>query len=435
MRKLYSIFLSLLITASVFLPIRQTSAQSPEKMSFQAVIRNASDVLVVSQAIGMQISILQGSETGTPLYVETHTPTTNSNGLVTLEIGGGTAVTGTFEGIDWSTGIYFIKTETDPAGGTDYTITGTSQILSVPYALYADSSGNGFSGSYNDLMDRPDFSLWDKDSTDNVTITGNQSVAGDKTFTGTISASNKTITNVATPVNAQDVATKAYVDNLLSIIQFIQNGVTDVDGNKYKVVLIGTQVWMAENLKTTKYSNGDEIPNITDNTAWAGLTTSAYSWYDNDVASNKNINGALYNFYAVVDSRNLCPSGWHVPIDAEFTTLTDYLINNGYGYGGSGTDIPKSMASTSGWVSNPVEGTIGCDQTSNNSSGFNGFPSGYRNHTDGLFVEIGVNASWWSSSEVSSSSAKAIHLGHGHDYVFHNENIKQRGFSVRCIKD
>ena len=112
-------------------------------MSYQAVIRNATGALVTSHAVGMRISILQGSATGTTVYVETQTPTTNANGLMTIEIGVGTVVTGTFAGIDWSTGVYFIKTETDPTGGTSYTITGTSQVLSVPYSFYAKTAGNG----------------------------------------------------------------------------------------------------------------------------------------------------------------------------------------------------------------------------------------------------------------------------------------------------
>ena len=136
MKKLLILSVIIALTISVF-------AQSPQKMSYQAVIRNSSDQLITSHAVGMQISILQGSAEGTPVYVETQTPTTNANGLVTIEIGGGTIVTGTFAGIDWSTGVYFIKTETDPTGGTSYTITGTNQILSVPYALYSKAAGNG----------------------------------------------------------------------------------------------------------------------------------------------------------------------------------------------------------------------------------------------------------------------------------------------------
>lgn len=117
------------------------TAQAPQKMSYQAVIRNAANTLVTNQLVGMKISVLQGTSTGTAVYVETQTATTNANGLVSLEIGSGAVVSGTFSGINWSTGSYFIKTETDPTGGTSYTINGTSQLLSVPYALFSGNSG------------------------------------------------------------------------------------------------------------------------------------------------------------------------------------------------------------------------------------------------------------------------------------------------------
>jgi hypothetical protein len=117
-------------------------AQAPQKMSYQSVIRKTDGSLVVNTSIGIKISILQGSTSGTAAYVETQTTTTNANGLATLAIGGGTPVTGTFAGINWASGTYFIKTETDPTGGTNYTISGTSQLLSVPYALYSGSSQN-----------------------------------------------------------------------------------------------------------------------------------------------------------------------------------------------------------------------------------------------------------------------------------------------------
>jgi len=118
-------------------------AQAPQKMSYQAVVRDAANGLIANQMVGMQISVLQGSDTGTPVYVETQTTTTNANGLASLEIGAGTVLTGTFASIDWSTGTYYIKTETDLTGGTSYTITGASQLLSVPYALYAGGTNGG----------------------------------------------------------------------------------------------------------------------------------------------------------------------------------------------------------------------------------------------------------------------------------------------------
>jgi hypothetical protein len=139
MKKIYSIVAGLLLTASVF-------GQAPQKMSYQAVIRNSSSALVTSTSVGMKISVLQGSSTGTVAYSETQTISTNANGLVSLEIGSGSALAGTFAGINWATGPYFIKTETDPTGGTTYSITGTSQLMSVPYALFSASGTTGAQG-------------------------------------------------------------------------------------------------------------------------------------------------------------------------------------------------------------------------------------------------------------------------------------------------
>ena len=136
MRKLIIILIAVLFTTSMF-------AQSPQKMSYQAVIRNGSNALVTNQSVDMQISILQGTSTGTAVYVETQTPITNANGLVSIELGGGTVVSGSFSTINWANSPYFVKIETDPDGATGgllYTITGTNQLLSVPYTWYAENS-------------------------------------------------------------------------------------------------------------------------------------------------------------------------------------------------------------------------------------------------------------------------------------------------------
>jgi hypothetical protein len=140
-RKVLTLIVTLLVTTTI-------RAQVPQKMSYQELIHDAGNHFVTNQ-VGMQISILQGTSEGTPVYVETQTPTPNKNGLVTIEIGGGTPVsTGTFAAIDWSAGPYFIKTETDPTGGTSYSLTATSQILSVPYALYAETTGGHYIGEF-----------------------------------------------------------------------------------------------------------------------------------------------------------------------------------------------------------------------------------------------------------------------------------------------
>src|SRR5690554_3796598 len=143
MKKIITVCAALIMTASVW-------AQAPEKMSYQAVVRDASDALLGSTSVGMQISILQGSPSGTSVYKERQFPNTNANGLVSIEIGTGIVVSGDFTTIDWSNRPYFIKTETDPTGGASYTITGTSQLLSVPYALYAKTSGSSTPGPQGD---------------------------------------------------------------------------------------------------------------------------------------------------------------------------------------------------------------------------------------------------------------------------------------------
>lgn len=228
MKKLFFLIVMVILTIAV-------PAQAPQKISYQAVIRNSSGQLIVSHSVEMKISILQGSAAGTAVYVEIQTPTTNSNGLVTVEIGGGTLVSGTFEGIDWSSGTYFIKTEAVPAGGTNYSITGSSQILSVPYAIHSKT--------------------------------------------------------------AENAATKSYVDNLIETVKGVLSGnkVIDRDGNIYNTVLIGNQLWMAENLRTTKYNDGTPIAKVSDNT-WRTLTTGAYCWYENDSATYEIPYGKLYNF-------------------------------------------------------------------------------------------------------------------------------------------
>ena len=175
MKKLFTLLVILLLTATAW-------GQSPEKMSYQAVIRNSSNQLIAGQMVGMQITILQGSATGTTVYMETQTSETNENGLLSMEIGTGNVVHGSFLYIDWSDGPYFIRTEADPSGGTNYTITGTSQILSVPYALHSKSSeiltGNITENQIIDLQDYlitetdPVFAGWDRST--GIAITESQ---------------------------------------------------------------------------------------------------------------------------------------------------------------------------------------------------------------------------------------------------------------------
>ena len=194
--------------------------------------------------------------------------------------------------------------------------------------------------------------------------------------------------------------------------------VTDIDGNVYHTVTIGTQVWMVENLKTTKYRDGTSIPNVTGNTAWDNLTTGAYSDYGN-TPSNSDTYGRLYNWYAVTDVRNICPTGWHVPTDAEWTTLTTYL-------GGESVAGGKlKETGTTHWNS---------PNLATNQTGFTALPSGYRlNH--GTFYDIGNQGYWWSSSAHSTPYAWYRNMHFNHIYVYRSHGNKPTGFPVRCLKD
>ena len=209
---------------------------------------------------------------------------------------------------------------------------------------------------------------------------------------------------------------------------------TDIVGNSYKTLFIGSQEWMAENLKTTSYSAGEAIPNITNEDEWSLQNEGAYCWYENSDVTYRDRYGALYNWFTVSDSRNVCPAGWHVPNDAEWTILTDFLVNNGYGYGGNGIDIAKTMAASSGWTINTIAGTVGNDQAANNSSGFTALPGGVRIRS-GAFSLVEYTCSFWSTSEHSAVYGNALTLTGEFVNIFKGYTFKQDGASVRCLKD
>ena len=195
-------------------------------------------------------------------------------------------------------------------------------------------------------------------------------------------------------------------------------GVT-FDGYTYTSIVLGNgQEWMAENLRTTTYANGDPIPNVTDNTQWENLTTGAWSHYNN-VSQYENPYGKLYNWYTVADSRNVCPTGWHVPTDAEYTLLTDYL--------GGGSVAGGKMKSTAYFASPNTDAT--------NESGFSGLPGGKRYALTGTFTFFGTGGYLWSSTQSSTSTAWFLTLYNDYGFVTRNAEIKNDGYSVRCLRD
>jgi len=204
--------------------------------------------------------------------------------------------------------------------------------------------------------------------------------------------------------------------------------ITDQDGNTYKTVEIGSQIWMAENLKTVKFNDNGSIPNVTGNSAWINLRTPGYCWYDNDVTANKPEYGALYNWYAVKTGK-LCPAGWHVPDDAEFKILEMYL---GMTQAEAdellwrGTDQGTQLKSTTGWEAG-ANGT--------NNSGFSAIPGGYRYHLDGAFNNIGELCYWWCSDERDLAMGNYRRLDGDNNGIYREATLKTAGKYVRCLKD
>ena len=527
------------ITLTLFFSMLSVAfAQAPQKFTYQAVVRDAGNVLVASQAVGVRISILQGGANGTMVYQETHTAVTNANGLMTLQIGGGTVMNGDFAAIDWATGPYFLKIETDPTGGTNYTIEGTQQLLSVPYALYAGNAANSFSGSYNDLTDTPDIpqipenvSVFNNDAgyitmdsipeipivPTNVSAFANDvgyitmdsipeiptvptNVSAFVNDAGYVTESTLTTENYITQndlitnnyVTEADIPTnvsaftndagyltsvdcgninicdlfaelQAQIEDLQHTVDSLsEHGgeeeetpvgalpcpgtptVTDIDGNVYNTVRIGNQCWMKENLRTTHYADNTAIP--------AGSTTSftePYRYTPNNDESNVETYGYLYNWAAVMHGESssyvipsgvqgICPTGWHVPSDAEWTQLADYVNSQiQYVCGGDNThiagNIAKALAGTTGWNSSAITCAVGNTPSGNNGSGFSALPAG--DYGGGDYYNVGNYANFWSATEESGSLAWFLGLYYYGADVDLDYNGKSSGKSVRCVRD
>ena len=436
-------------------------AQAPQKINFQSILRNINGEVVANKSVSLKISILSGSISGSSVYGETHNKTTDASGLISLQIGNGTVLNGVFVNINWGSSAHFIQLEADFNGGNNYVVLGTQELMSVPYALYASKTDT----TVLNLTSRLATKL---SGTDTVSLSNRinaKAPLANPVFTGTVLGIDKTMVGLPNVNNTSDLnkpvstATQTALDLKLNRSDFPsgtntgnilywngtswvnlapgQNGqslilvngipswstpstsVTDIDGNAYKTVQIGNQVWMSENLKTSRYRNGGLIPNVTtDNTAWGNLTTGAWCYFNNDV-SNNAIYGKLYNWYTTKGD-TLCPTGWGVPTDAEWTTLIDYLG------GGSVAGGKMKSVGTAYWSSQ----SAGTD----NSSGFSVLPGGYR-YYNGSFNYIRDNAFFWSATESGSPSAWTRTLNDYNGTVNRDNFFKTVGASVRCLRD
>ena len=467
----------------MILTVAAVFAQVPQKFSYQAVVRNANNQLMANAGVGVRVSVVQGSIFGPSVFVETHNVTTNANGLLTLEVGDGTALQGSMSDINWGNGPYFLKTEMDPNGGTNYSITSTQQLLSVPYALYAAEAGNvpDFSvttdivegvGTYVTITDAsgPHTFLVPASSSGGTFVQQQADWAETDTTVVSYIRNKPNLASVATSGDYHDLMNTPTTPNLDSLlnafnqslasltqrVDSIQGGVpitpdttapvnfhcesstlTDVDGNIYNTVLIGNQCWMRENLRCTHYADGSPIQlgGITSNTV-------AYRYYPNHSSSNVTTYGYLYNWSALtheipvsstntVGIRGVCPAGWRIPTETEWTQLVSYMGGQSeYILSGNSSYIAKALCSTSYWNTNGYNNSPGNNLSSNNASGFSAVPAGRYN---GNYEDFGNYAYFWTATENSSLSAKCFVIYSSSASTSFSYYEKSSGMSVRCV--
>jgi uncharacterized protein (TIGR02145 family) len=356
-------------------------SQAPQKINFQSVLRNSGGDVVSNKSVSLKISILSGSITGNTVYSETHAKTTDAAGLISLQIGNGTVFSGVFSAILWGNTPHFIKLEADFNGGSNYVLLGTQELMSVPYALYASKT------------DTSVFNLANR-------------------FVGKLN-----VADTVFMLNPYLRKTDDVIVDLQNQNKILQNlaKVTDADGNSYKTVKIGNQIWMAENLKTSKYQNGNSITTNLDDLSWSTATSGAFAIYENNPTFDTSY-GKLYNWYTVSDNRGICPVGWHVPSQAEFITLREYL-------GGASVAGGKlKLTGTTFWLNPNIDAT--------NESGFSAIGGGTRN-SGGSYTVLNQIGFFWSSTENVEFGVVNNGAGTGLDLV----SFKTIGYSVRCLKN
>lgn len=393
----------------VFLSTIGFYAQAPQGFNYQSIVRNSSGDLLVNQDVNYKFNFMLNSPTSQIIYTETHTVQTDDIGHVNLVIGSGTSSLGDFSNIDWGTGNYYLGIELNTGSG--FLVMGTTQLLSVPYALYANSAG-----SVNFL------------GLSEILLINN-------------SADNSQISDLLDPTNPQDAVTLSFlmqqINSLQSQIDILENLITF----PLPSINIGNQVWQSVNHTGVTYRDGTPIPQVTDPSEWIGLTTGAWCYYNNDPL-NEDVYGKLYNWYAIAGihdqasfdnvslRKEFAPIGWHVASNQEWNILSDFLG----GASESGGKLKES--GTTHWQSPNVDAT--------NLSGFTALPGGKRNSSSGAFQNINTVGYWWNMDEYTianqwgdeESCALFNNLQSNHGlYYGGSYQPKKEAQSVRLLKN
>jgi len=376
--------LALLISAML-------TAQAPALIPYQAMARDGAGQPLVNATISARFTIHSETINGPIVWQEVQSVSTNSLGLFTSQLG----ATSSLAAVNWAVGSKFLQVELDLGNG--FIEMGTQQMLSVPYALHAGSVSV------------------------HVSATGDTLFVGDGSFVIVpgISEANQT-TGGGTAGTAFHTCGTENIHNS----ELTYGTMTDQEGNEYKTIVIGTQEWMAENLNTSIYRNGEAIATNLNDAGWQSTMNGAWSHYTDD-GNYACPHGKLYNWYACVDARELCPLGWHVPSDAEWTTLMGQL--GGEAVAGGKMKTTGTLQLANGLWYAPNTGAT-------NSAGFSGAPQGYRYFT-GEYDLLGSNVFWWSTDAFLTNNAISWFLSHTESGSFRSDFDKNYGFSVRCLRD
>ncbi len=375
-------------------------SQAPQSIPYQAVARDALGNPMANQSLTVQFSLHEASADGAVVFQETQSTTTNGQGLFSLTFGAGVPSVGTFSNINWVSGYKFLQVQADFGNG--YVDLGTQQLMSVPYTLFSNQIPIEVSTFGDTLL-----------------------IGNNKIIVPGISSSNQNNTGAfLLPQNPNCANQNISVSGC--------NGINSIEYNQklYQLVEIGGQCWFAENLATDKFKNNEFINTTNDSAIWANSNSAMYTEYNNDLAI-QNIYGNLYNWYSATDSRGVCPNGWHIPNDCEWMYMENFL-------GMSVTDqnnISLTRGNNEGGMIKSLDTFISPNIGATNNFGFSAIAGGVCVAPPNNFTSLNRSCFFWTTSDITPESGIVRSLNYNYSTIGRVGATKQRGYSLRCVKD